>query len=422
MTNNNEKISVYSISISGKVSWQLHALNNEGNEGNQTLTRRYYIVEQDDSELKYVNGLSGDMLKHIQAEHLYHIAMDDKLKLSEGGKRFDPDRINYDLAEDIVKLIKKNIELTKAEEELEKARAKKDESAIEIANNKLDQIQMQIENAPSEIERLNQEIESAKQKKEQTIDEEELKKLEDKLKKQQDLLKEELSLKESNNEVIKICALSDLEGYMVTEKGSNSLKKDSVIEFGTVVGIPSKVKTQNYFHAKYKPGESPVPYNTQVSSGLYATVLNIEAFRIGYNQLTLDYAIDKEERKKRLDALLKSVLYTYLQPNGAKRNSNLPHIDHFEGVITFSTSPCPSPMISSLNENYREQTKAIAKSLNTMNKKDNQQDVIQIKTFDSMAEFAEKIQKLIENIQPWGSKDDKEEGGSKNDEEETTAN
>ena len=56
--NEKEKFPVYSISISGKVSWQLHALNNEGNEGNQTLTRRYYIVEPNDSGLKYVNGLS----------------------------------------------------------------------------------------------------------------------------------------------------------------------------------------------------------------------------------------------------------------------------------------------------------------------------------------------------------------------------
>lgn len=317
----------YSISIIGEVSWQLHALNNEGNEGNQTLTRRYYIFEQDDSELKYVNGLSGDMLKHIQAEHLHRIAMDENLNLSEGGKRFDPDRVSYDLAEKILELPKLNIELTKAEGKLAKAKVKKNETEIKKANNELKKIQKQIDDAPSEIESLNEKIKSAKKTAENTKaedDKKELKNLEDKLKKQKELLKEELSLKESNNEVIKICALSDLEGYMVTAKGSNSLKKDSIIEFGTVVGIPSKVKTQNYFHAKYKPGKSPVPYNTQVSSGLYATVLNIEAYRIGYNQLTLDYAIDKDERKKRLDALLKSVLYTYLQPNGAKRNSNLP--------------------------------------------------------------------------------------------------
>jgi CRISPR-associated protein Cst2 len=41
------KFSVYSISISGSLSLQLHALNNEGNEGNQSLTRRYYIIQRE---------------------------------------------------------------------------------------------------------------------------------------------------------------------------------------------------------------------------------------------------------------------------------------------------------------------------------------------------------------------------------------
>ena len=38
-----------------------------------------------------------DMLKHIQAEHLHRIAIDENLNLSEGGRRFDPDRIGYDI-------------------------------------------------------------------------------------------------------------------------------------------------------------------------------------------------------------------------------------------------------------------------------------------------------------------------------------
>lgn len=79
------KFPVYSISISGLLSWQLHALNNEGNEGNQSLTRRYYIIQKGMSEPEYVNGVSGDMLKHIQAEHLHRIAIQEGLALSEGG-------------------------------------------------------------------------------------------------------------------------------------------------------------------------------------------------------------------------------------------------------------------------------------------------------------------------------------------------
>ncbi|MDH6056406.1 DevR family CRISPR-associated autoregulator [Umezakia ovalisporum] len=307
---------VYSISISGLVSWQLHALNNEGNEGNQSLTRRYYIIQKGMNEPEYVNGISGDMLKHIQAEHLHRLAMECGLSLSEGGKQFNPDRVGYDL--------EKNLSFFRDKDS---------------------------------------------------------------------------DLAAKTGKVLKLCTISDLEGFMVTEKKGQTLKRDSVIEFGAVVGLPSSVKTQSYFHAKYGV-DNPTPYNVQVSSGLYATVLNIEAFRIGYNPHNFSYSIDVNERKKRLDALLKSVLYTYLQPNGAKRNTHLPHADHFEGVITVSTRRCPAPMISPLEWEYKDQIHSLARTLNNLNGA----ETIHCFDFNNMAEFADQIKTLIAESQPWESK------------------
>lgn len=309
------KFPVYSISISGVLSWQLHALNNEGNEGNQSLTRRYYIIQKGMNEPDYVNGVSGDMLKHVQAEHLHRIAIQEGLQLSEGGKQFHPDRIGYDL-----------------------------EKGISIFT-------------------------------------------------QQD---EDLAAK--TNKVLQRCTISDLEGFMVTVKGGQTLKRESVIEFGAAVGLPTLVKTQSYFHAKYGT-DNPTPYNVQVSSGLYATVLNIEAFRIGYNPHNFSYSIDIAERKKRLDALLKSLLYTYMQPNGAKRNTHLPHPDHFEGVIAVSTRRCPAPMLSPLEESYSRQIHSLAETLNNLNGA----GTIHCFDFETIAQFAEQIQTLIERSQPWES-------------------
>jgi len=307
----------YSISVSGLLAWQLHALNNEGTEGNQSLTRRYYIVQKEDPEPQFVNGISGDMLKHIQAEHLHRIALEDGLNLSEGGKKFHPDRIGYDI----------------------------DKKSLEIASNK-----------------------------------------------------KEVDLAASTQQVLERCTMSDLEGFMVTVRGSKTLKRESAIEFGAIVGIPTLVKTQSYFHAKYGT-ENPTPYNVQVSSGLYATVLNIEAFRIGYNPHNFEYAITPEERKKRLDALLKSVLYTYLQPNGAKRNTNLPHPSTFEGVIAVSTRRCPAPILSPLDEGYRRQIEGISESLNRING----EGTIRLFHFETMAEFTQQIETLITQVQPWES-------------------
>ena len=135
----------------------------------------------------------------------------------------------------------------------------------------------------------------------------------------------------------------------------------------------------------------------QVSSGLYATVLNIEAFRIGYNPHNFSYSIDITERKQRLDALLKSVLYTYMQPNGAKRNTHLPHPDYFEGVITISTRRCPAPMLSPLEESYNRQIHSLKDTLNNLNG----EGTIHCFEFDSMAKFAEQIQTIIAQGQPW---------------------
>lgn len=308
----------YSISISGLLSWQIHALNNEGNEGNQSITRRYYIIQKGMNEPELVNGVSGDMLKHIQAEHLHQISTESDLSLSEGGKRFDPDRIGYD-----------------------------------ISNEQQDK--------PVFAEK-------------------------------------ETDLESRTAKVIKTCTLSDLEGFMVTVKGGQTLKRESVIEFGAVLGIPTMVKTQSYFHAKYG-ADNPTPFNVQVSSGLYATVLNIEAFRIGYNPHSFSYAIDQAERKRRLDALLKSVLYTYMQPNGAKRNTHLPHPDHFEGVISVSTKRCPAPMISPLQPNFERQISSLAETMNRINGN----DTILLKPFEDMAQFAQRIEELITELQPWES-------------------
>lgn len=208
----------------------------------------------------------------------------------------------------------------------------------------------------------------------------------------------ETDLSAKTAKVIQLCTISDLEGFMVTEKKGQTLKRESVIEFGAVVSLPDFVKTQSYFHAKYGI-DNPTPYNVQISSGLYATVLNIEAFRIGYNPHDFKYAIALDERKKRLDALLKSVMYTYLQPNGAKRNTNLPHPDDFEGVITVTTRRCPAPMISALESSYRDQIQSIADTLNRLNGA----GTVHLFPFNNMAEFAEQIAQLITVAQPWES-------------------
>jgi CRISPR-associated protein Cst2 len=87
---------VYSLSVSARATLDLHSLNNEGGEGNQIQTRMVDIVATD-GKLHNVNAISGDMFKHIQAEHLYQLVRDGGgLPLCAACQVFDANRISAD--------------------------------------------------------------------------------------------------------------------------------------------------------------------------------------------------------------------------------------------------------------------------------------------------------------------------------------
>lgn len=88
--------SIYSLSISARLTLDMHSLNNEGGEGNQIQTRMVDIVAAD-GRMYNVNAISGDMLKHIQAEHLYRISQGAAdLPLCSACQVFDANRISAD--------------------------------------------------------------------------------------------------------------------------------------------------------------------------------------------------------------------------------------------------------------------------------------------------------------------------------------
>lgn len=83
---------INSISVSGRITLNMHSLNNEGNEGNQVLTRQVTIIDNEGRPAT-VTAVSGDMMKHIMSEHLWKIAKEDKLPLSKTSKIFNANRI-----------------------------------------------------------------------------------------------------------------------------------------------------------------------------------------------------------------------------------------------------------------------------------------------------------------------------------------
>jgi CRISPR-associated protein Cst2 len=317
---------VYSLSVCARATLDMHSLNNEGSEGTQIQTRMVDIVAAD-GQLYNVNAISGDMFKHIQAEHLYHIARNGNgLPLCAACQVFDANRISAD------------------GEYIAEIKGKSDAEAIDL--------------------------------------------------------------------MLQRCALDDIEGNLIT--ADRSTPRKSVVEFGWVVGVPEVTTTNSYFHVKYatERGEAARAaaaaeearqanlqqsiFHRPASSGVYAIVSHYEVNRIGFNDISRRYALNESDRQARYRALLESVLYTFVQPKGAMRAAQLPHVVAFEGVVSYSTAVVPAPTVSPLNDGYLAEIEGVAAALNSLHA-----GAVTVRPFDTLAGFANVMQDMVEATAPF---------------------
>jgi CRISPR-associated protein Cst2 len=218
---------------------------------------------------------------------------------------------------------------------------------------------------------------------------------------------------DATDRLLETCALDDVAGNLVTS-GGRSLPRKSVVEFGWVLASPDASATDSYFHVKYateRSGErreadsaeearganlGQAIFHRPASSGVYALVATTEMARIGFNDITQAYAIDDDQRHARYNALIESLLYTFIQPNGAMRGTQHPHLVDFRGVIGLSSQLVPAPTLSPLNPEYPTELERIATGLNRL-----RPDAINLRPFNSLAEFSEVMTDLIENTGPY---------------------
>lgn len=287
---------IASISISGEITLNMHSLNNEGGEGNQIMTRQLTIVDKDGIE-HTVNGISGDMFKHIHAGHLVNYCIENGLELSTYSKSLNPNRIS---SAELLKYITDN--------------KKKNEKAGVVID-----------------------------------------------------------------ALINSCSVCDTHGILITDKvgdnkDSSNTPRKSVIEFGWTIGIPDKNNTETYLHTKIVNSSTGVKggssnegqniFHRPANHGVYAFVCNIDTYRIGFNDIDRNYAIDDNKRKARYKAVLQSLLSSFLNPQGAMTSSQKPHITDFKGVVAYSEKLTPAPTISAINPDYKEEIKTITENLN----------------------------------------------------------
>jgi len=331
---------VYEIAVLGRATWDLHSLNNEGTVGNVTEPRTIVLASGEQTD-----GISGEMLKHIHARYMWAIE-DDKDNFCDVCKKFHPERAD---------------------------------------GNK------QVKNASNA---------------EQAV-----------------------------REAIK-CELCDVHGFLVQRPPAS---RKSTVEFGWAVGIP-KVHRSIHIHSRHAlhekrlnveeekepgnwgkekcskekcttdPSESPlykvkekwycqehVPgpitpqmiYYRPTRSGIYGVISLFQPWRIGLNNVSFEYAIGDDSRKRRYELVLEAYKAMFLRSEGAMTSTRLPHTENFEGVIVVSKTNTPVPVISPLGE-YRAQIKKIKEAVGD----------IELMEFNDIPDFVQKM-KNLQNREPY---------------------
>ncbi|MCL4371130.1 MAG: DevR family CRISPR-associated autoregulator [Chloroflexi bacterium] len=208
--------------------------------------------------------------------------------------------------------------------------------------------------------------------------------------------------------VLRSCAMDDVEGILIT-MGNRSTPRKSVVEFGWLVGLPDRTRTERYFHVKYdmagrgegSGGETGANVGQNIfyrpaSSGVYAAIVNVDLHRVGFNDISREYAVEEHDRRRRQRVLLESLTYTFLKPNGALRNTQNPHITDFRGVVSWSTGFVPAPMVSGLVGDVgklREETDRIAAGLNRLNP-----GSVGFRAFEGLGDFATAMAELVDRV------------------------
>lgn len=206
--------------------------------------------------------------------------------------------------------------------------------------------------------------------------------------------------------MIRECAATDIAGALLTDK--RAVGRKSVVEFGWVVGLPDATHTEQYLHVKYAPesrakttGKDEATeqaitsvagrqalFHRPASSGIYALVCNLDLYRIGLNDITREY-VSEVDRERRARTLLQALAATLVKPAGAQRNTQNPHIVGCEGIVAVSRSSLPAPMLSPLDEAYRDEVEGCARALNKI-----QPDSIWTRRFESASQAVDVLATL----------------------------
>lgn len=312
---------IQSVAIACRIVMDLHALNNEGNESNRLMTRQVGIVtsaldENDNPGYRrdVVNAISGDMNKHIFADHYRNIALDMGLPLNGASQALDPARIMGD---------PRFSDWVKGAAEGQDAKPDVHEVIDMLLTCALTDVCGIMITAGNQSIKRKSAVEFG-----WTVGLPGITEVEEFI--------------HARHAVTRLTRTKAGQGATEEEKAAAADEKSSNI--GQMI------------------------FNRPASSGVYAFVSHLDVGAIGFNDATQLYPEEVEgfavDRSLRMRAALLALAQTILHPKGALTSTQLPHVVDVEGFVSVSGSSASAPLISPLTDGYVERAGGVAQAIN----------------------------------------------------------
>jgi len=329
---------IYEIAILGRVTWQLHSLNNEGTVGNVTEPRSVRIVDSNTKKAITTDGISGEMLKHIHSEIMW--AISEKKELCIACKVKNPEKYNFVVQgkpdkDKVIEDALKDCDICDIHGFLTEVPVSR-KSTVEFGwTIGIPDIYRDI-HTHARHSTLGKSVE------------------------------EEL---EAGNWGDKKCSTKDCE----TDPNESKL-----------------VRIGRRWHCEAHVPTAQMIYHRPTRSGVYGVISIFQPWRIGLNearQNNYTYDVEDATRKTRYKNALKAYQILFMRPEGAMTTTRLPHVEDFSGVIVSSAEPLPVPLISPLKDDYDSELKGIVNEIGSS---------VNVREFNNISEFIKKISELIE--------------------------
>jgi CRISPR-associated protein Cst2 len=284
---------VFEVAIVGRATWNLHSLNNEGTIGNVTEPRTITLWNGDK-----VDGVSGEMMKHIHAFWTWLRAKEGSLPLCSACQKFQPQRADASI-EDLPREMRGRGREADAMGEIIRRCVLCDLHGFFVQRPTIHrQSTIEFGWVVSVREKFHRDLHlharHAIGSREETTGEEE-----------------------------------------VSEEEVSGEREDETT--------------------------AQMVYHRPTRSGIYAFVTLFQAWRIGLNEVNYTYALgNDDERKERFELALTAYEWTFKRPDGAMTTTRLPHIEGVEGLVLVAKTAVPVPLLSPLCDYYRQKLKELA--------------------------------------------------------------